>query len=146
MSNTPFVESRSNDPVEQAIARRVQRILNDPTLDRQQRVTLVRKAQTALIEHRRHLKEQGQMQRQVAALQLPKGFKVQSIQVKEGRMQVGAISRKQGFVWLEAGQSPQGMAANQPTFQMPRPIKGQGTKVRKDPIAERRKAFEAHRA
>ena len=42
MSNTPFVESSSSDPVERAIARKVQRILNDKTLDRQRRETLVR--------------------------------------------------------------------------------------------------------
>lgn len=60
MSNTPFVESSSSDPVERAIARKVLRILNDKTLDRQRRETLVHKAQRELIEHRRR-KEQQQM-------------------------------------------------------------------------------------
>lgn len=141
MSNTPFVESLSHDPVERAIARKVQRILNDSSLDRQQRQALVHQAQRQLLEHRRQQRQHSQLQQQVAALKLPQGFKAQSIQVHNGRVQVGALNRQHGFVWLEAGQAPQGVAANSPTFQMPRPIKGQGTKVRKDPIAERRKAL-----
>jgi len=40
---THFVESKSTDPVERAIARKVIRILNDQTLDRQQRESLVKK-------------------------------------------------------------------------------------------------------
>lgn len=66
MSNTPFVESSSSDPVERAIARKVQRILNDKTLDRQRRETLVHKAQRELIEHRRRKEQQQTLTQQVA--------------------------------------------------------------------------------
>lgn len=52
MTKTVFVELASADPVEQAIARKVMRILNDHTLDRQRRVALVRQAQHELLEHR----------------------------------------------------------------------------------------------
>ena len=53
MSDTHFVESYSTDPVERAIARKVIRILNDQTLDRQQRESLVRRAQQELLRHLR---------------------------------------------------------------------------------------------
>ena len=52
MSNTTFVESLSTDPVERALARKAIRILNDPTLHRQQRVELVRQVQRELTLHR----------------------------------------------------------------------------------------------
>ena len=39
MSHTPFLESQSADPVEQAIAHKVMAILNDGSLDRVQRET-----------------------------------------------------------------------------------------------------------
>ena len=51
MSDTPFIEAFSTDPVVRDIHRRVVRVLNDPTLGRSQRVTLVRKLQQMLIEH-----------------------------------------------------------------------------------------------
>ncbi|MEZ5630819.1 MAG: hypothetical protein R3F09_08935 [Burkholderiaceae bacterium] len=52
LSNTTFVESLSTDPVERALARKAIRILNDPTLHRQQRVELVRQVQRELTLHR----------------------------------------------------------------------------------------------
>ena len=116
MSNTPFVESSSSDPVERAIARKVQRILNDKTLDRQRRETLVRIAQRELIEHRQRQKQQQTLTRQVATLKLPQGFRPQSITVKEDRVHVGALNRQLAFVWIDAGQAPKGMAANQSPF------------------------------
>jgi len=51
MSNSPFVDSLSNDPVEQAIARKVARVFNDTTLNRKRRESLVKKAQRELIEY-----------------------------------------------------------------------------------------------
>ena len=116
MSNTPFVESSSSDPVERAIARKVQRILNDKTRDRQRRETLVHKAQRELIEHRRRQEQQQTLTQQVAALKLPQGFRPQSITVREDRVHVGALNRQQAFVWIDAGQAPKGMAANQSPF------------------------------
>ncbi len=146
MSNIPFIESQSDDPTEQAIARKVHRILNDKTLDRQQRENLVRRAQRDLIEHRRHQEQQKKLVQQVGRLPLPKGFRVQSIQVRGGQVQVGALNHRNSFVWLEAGEAPAGVAANQASFPLPRLPKASGVKVRKDGVAERRKAVEAHKA
>lgn len=145
MSDTPFLESQSTDPTEQAIARKVYRILNDKTLDRQQRETLVRRAQHELIGHRRQKEQQHQLLQQVAKLSLPKGFRVQSIQVRSGIVQVGELNQRNSFVWLEAGEAPSGVAANQPSFLLPRPPKGSGSKIRKDGIIERRQAVQARR-
>jgi len=144
MSNTPFVESSSSDPVERAIARKVSRILNDKTLDRQRRETLVHKAQRELIEHRRRKEQQQTLTQQVAALTLPQGFRPQSITVRENRVLVGALNRQQAFVWMDAGQAPKGMAANQSPFAPSRDGKRSGRPVRKSleqAIAERRKAL-----
>jgi len=146
MSNTPFVESQSDDPSEQAAARKVHRILNDKTLDRQQRENLVRRAQRDLIEHRRQKEQQQKLVQQVSRLLLPKGFRAQSIQVRGGQVQVGALNHRNSFVWLEAGEAPTGVAANRSTFLLPRLSKAGGIKARKDGIAERRKAVEAHKA
>lgn len=143
MSNTPFVESLSSDPVERAIARKVQRILNDKTLDRQRRETLVRKAQRELIEHRKRQRLQQTLTQQVAALKLPQGFRPQSITVRENRVHVGALNRQQAFVWMDAGQAPKGVAANQSPFALSPAGKRSGRPVRKSleqAIAERRKA------
>lgn len=142
MSNTPFVESSSSDPVVRAIARKVQRILNDKTLNRQRRKALVLKAQRELIEHRRRQEQQQTLTQQVAALKLPKGFRPQSITVRDDRVHVGALSRQQAFVWIDAGQAPKGMAANQSPFAPSRDGKRSGRPVRKSQeqaIAERRK-------
>ena len=146
MSNIPFTESQSDDPIEQAIARKVHRILNDKTLDRQQRENLVRRAQRDLIEHRRHQEQQQKLVQQVSRLPLPKGFKAHSIQVRGGLVQVGALNQRNSFVWLDAGEAPTGVAANRASFLLPRLVKSGGVKVRKDGIAERRKAVEDHKA
>jgi hypothetical protein len=106
MPNTPFVESSSSDPVERAIARKVQRILNDKTLDRQRREALVHKAQRELIDHRRRREQQQTLTQQVAALRMPQGFRAQSISVRDNRVHVGALNRQQAFVWIDAGQGP----------------------------------------
>lgn len=143
MSNTPFVESLSDDPVEQAIARKVMRILNDTTLDRQRRESLVRKAQRELIEHRQRKEQQQALHQQVAALKLPRGYQAHSVAISNSRVQVGSLNRKRGFVWLEAGKAPTGSAANQAPFQLPGRSKT-GRRVRKDlaqSVAERRKVL-----
>ena len=145
MSNTPFIESTSEDPIEQAIARKVHRVLNDKTLDRQQRENSVRRAQRDLVEHRRQKEQQHRLVQQMSSLPMPKGFRPQSIQVRDGLIQVGVLNQRSSFVWLEAGEAPTGVAANQPSFLLPRPPKGAGTKVHRDGIAERRKAVEARR-
>ena len=142
MSNTPFVESLSDDPVERAIARKVVRILNDTTLNRLGRESLVRKAQRELVEHRKHKLQQQTLRQQLAAMKMPKGYQAHSIAISDGRVQVGSLNRKEGFVWLEAGKAPAGTAANQEPFQLPSPPKGK-RKARKSAaqaVAERRKA------
>ena len=146
MSNTLFVESMSSDPVERAIARKVTRLLNDSSLDRQHRETLIKKAQRDLISHRQQKLEQQQLQQQVAAIKLPQGFRPQSIQVRDGRVQVGLIQRHHSFTWLDAGDAPKGVAANHCTFALARPPKGALKRTHKDPIAERQRdlGLQAH--
>lgn len=141
MSNTQFQESQSDDPVERAIARRVHRILNDPTLDRSQRESLVRKAQRDLVQHRKQQADKQKLQAQASAARLPKGYRPQSILVSEGRVQVGALSPKQGFMWMDAGPSPVGTAANGRLIALQGKTKGSKTKAPRDPIAERRREF-----
>ena len=51
MSDTPFIEALSTDPIVRDIHRRVVRVLNDPTLGRSQRVNHVRRLQHMLLEH-----------------------------------------------------------------------------------------------
>ena len=57
MSNIPFVESVSADPVVRAIARKVSRILNDPALGPRHRETLVRQAQQELLAHQQRVQQ-----------------------------------------------------------------------------------------
>ena len=109
MSNIPFIESGSSDPAERAIARKVVRILNDRTLDRQQRETLVRKAQRELIELRQRAQEREVLRQRLDSVQLPTGYEAQSIAVSNGRMQVGALKKGGGFAWFDAGQVPDGV-------------------------------------
>ena len=139
MSNTPFVESQSSDPVERAIARKVTRILNDPSLDRQQRETLIKKAQRDLIRHRQQKHEQQQLAQQVTAIKFAQDYRPQSIQVRDGRVQVGLIQRHHSFTWLDAGDAPQGVAANHSSFALPRPPKSASKCTHKDPIAQRQR-------
>jgi len=51
MSKAPFLECVSEDPVIKALARQAVRLLNDPSLDRQQREVRVRKVQSLLLDH-----------------------------------------------------------------------------------------------
>ena len=51
MSTTTFVEAHSADPYIRELHRKAVRLLNDPTLDRQQREFHVRRLQAALREH-----------------------------------------------------------------------------------------------
>ena len=116
MSNTPFVESLFSDPVERAIARKVNRILNDISLDRQQRQTFIKKAQRELLMHRQQQQAQKKLQEQVAALPLPKGYKPKCIQVRDGQVLVAVVQPRHNFIWLEAGEAPTGLSANQCSF------------------------------
>lgn len=144
MSNTLFVESLSEDPVERAISRKVTRILNDTSLDRQQREALVRKAQRELIEHRKRKEQHEALHKQVAGIQWPAGYRAQSVAISNGRVQVGGRHRNTGFAWLDAGQAPKGMAANRSPFQLPgREPSARGAQ-RKDlnqSLAERRRVL-----
>lgn len=51
MSTTMFVEATSADPFVRDLCRRAVRLLNDPSLDRQQRESHVRRLQSSLREH-----------------------------------------------------------------------------------------------
>ena len=51
MSTTTFVEATSADPFIRDLHRRAVRVLNDPSLDRQQREFHVRRLQSILLEH-----------------------------------------------------------------------------------------------
>ncbi|MBN9407479.1 MAG: hypothetical protein J0I00_18970 [Burkholderiales bacterium] len=144
MSNTAFVESQSADPVEQAIARKVLRLLNDKTLERQQRIELVRQAQRQLLGHQRQQREATELAARVSATALPKGYRAVSVQVRRGLVQVGAASDG-GFAWVDAGPVPEGLAANLP----PRPLNAVRQVPRRpriDPIAARRRELQARQA
>lgn len=141
MSNTSFVESLSNDPVERAIARRVSRLLNDPGLDRSQREALVRKAQKDLLQHRRQKSTEQKLVTHVKNTPIPQGGRAQAVMVRDGVIQIGVSHPRLAFSWLEAGQAPTGVAANRPAFRLPNLRDRGGQGPRKDPIAERRKAM-----
>ena len=51
MSTTTFVEATSADPFIRDLHRKAVRVLNDPSLDRQQREFHVRRLQSILLEH-----------------------------------------------------------------------------------------------
>ena len=144
MPNTAFVESQAADPVEQAIARKVMRLLNDTTLEREQRIELVRQAQRQLLGHRRQQREATELAARVSATALPKGYQAVSVQVRRVLVQVGAASDG-GFAWIDAGPVPEGLAANVP----PRPLKAMRQAPRRpriDPIAARRRELQASQA
>jgi len=126
MSDTHFKELNSPDPHVRAIARRVVRILNDPTLNRQQREHLVRKAQRDLVAHQKEQQSRLALGLQAAAQKLPQGYQARCITVKNGEVFVGAGRRKHGFIWIEAGKAPQGVACNDATFGAPQPPKAAG--------------------
>lgn len=67
MSTTMFVEATSADPFVRDVYRRAIRLLNDPTLDRQQRELHIRRLQSILIEHQQ--KEKKKVERELAKKQ-----------------------------------------------------------------------------
>ena len=56
MSDSQFIEAYSSDPFVRDIHRRAMRVLNDPMLDRHQRVFHIRKLQQILVEHQQKQK------------------------------------------------------------------------------------------
>ena len=79
-TTTAFVEAVSEDPFVRDLHRRTVRLLNDPSLDRQQRELHVRRLQGVLLEH--------QAKQAAKAAQLA--------QKKAGRGQVSRSNRNQG--------------------------------------------------
>ncbi len=79
-TTTAFVESVSEDPFVRDLHRRAVRLLNDPSLDRQQREFHVRRLQNILLEH--------QTKQEAKAAQLA--------QKKAGREQLSRTNRNQG--------------------------------------------------
>lgn len=110
MSKTTFIEAQSQDPVEQALARKALRLLNDPSLQRKQRIDLVRQVQRELLQHRQRQQHATLLREQVRTLALPEGYRVVNVQVRDGRVQVAASSRS-SFTWLDAGPAPAGAPA-----------------------------------
>jgi predicted GIY-YIG superfamily endonuclease len=51
MSNAQFSEALSDDPYVKDLHRRAIRVLNDPSLDREQRIELIRQLQQRLLAH-----------------------------------------------------------------------------------------------
>ena len=64
MSTTTFVEATSADPFIRDLHRKAVRVLNDPSLDRQQREFHVRRLQSILLEH--HAKQYAKAARLLA--------------------------------------------------------------------------------
>lgn len=120
MSNVAFAELASADPVERGIARRALRILNDTSLNRAQRETLVRRAQLDLLAHRAATARRQALFAVVKALQLPKGFKALSVQVQGAKIQVGAMCKHKGFAWFDAGEMPAGLDHHQAAVRLPK--------------------------
>lgn len=140
MSNTQFVETNSTDPVERAIARKVIRLLNDRTLNHQQRESLVKKAQRELREHQKQVQQRQTLGQQIQQLTLPTGYQPRAAVIREGRVQLGALHKGHSFVWLDAGDAPQGIAGNLPSFLLDKPrATRQSKKGWQDPIMARRK-------
>jgi len=79
-TTTAFVEAVSADPFVRELHRRAVRLLNDPSLDRQQRELHVRRLQGILLEHQA---KQASMAAKLA-------------QRKAGREQLSRINRNQG--------------------------------------------------
>ncbi len=79
-TTTAFVEAVSEDPFVRDLHRRAVRLLNDPSLDRQQREFHVRRLQDILLEHQ--------------AKQVAKA--AQLAQKKAGREQLSRTNRNQG--------------------------------------------------
>lgn len=106
MSKAQFSESTSADPVERAIAQKVTNILNDRSLDREQRKALVQRAQRELIEHRERKASQAHLANNTADVRLPTGYQRRGTQFANGRVLVAVFKRNTGFVWLDAGEAP----------------------------------------
>ena len=147
MSKVHFVEEQSQDPVEQAIARKVIRILNDPSLDRQRRATLVQRAQQELVAHRRRLVQEQALRQRVASTALPSGYRAVAVQVSRGLIRVAA-SKPGSFIWVDAGRAPAGVAHNLPAraLRKPRRPGRQRNNRSGNAVAERRLALQAGRA
>jgi len=144
MSNIPFAESVSSDPVERAIARKVNRILHDPALGPLGREAMVRKVQKELLAHRQYVAQRQALARQVAAVPLPAGAQVVSVQARDGRLLLGMHTAQQSFVWMDAGEVPAEHGLHRAVAPLPSVAETVPRKARKSleqAIAERRKAL-----
>ncbi len=72
MSNTQYAEALSADPYVRDLHRKAVRLLNDPSLDRQQREEHIRRLQSRLVEHHASvaLKAQKQVDKKAARDQM----------------------------------------------------------------------------
>jgi len=98
--------------VEAAAALTITRVLNDRSLNPQQRLILIRQAQDRLVAHQQQQAQRQAVLQQLTAFECPKGLKPVTVQVRDGQVRVGAIKRGSQFVWIDAGAAPLGVSAN----------------------------------
>ena len=99
-TTTAFVESVSEDPFVRDLHRRAVRLLNDPSLDRQQREFHVRRLQSILLEHqaKQEAKAAQLAQKKAGREQLSRSLRNQGVadqsQVVARRREFGPIARR----------------------------------------------------
>ena len=110
MKHTAFVEAMSADPFVRDLHRKAIRILNDPSLDRQQREVHIRRLQSRLVEHQAIEVARAQKMETTKAKREP-GSRAQSGQPVADQSQV--LARRKEFGVLareEAVPVPEAMA------------------------------------
>lgn len=70
MSNTALLEEGSSDPLVRELGRRAVRILNDRSIDRQQREVLIRQLQARLLDHQALVARKARQKATLAARRL----------------------------------------------------------------------------
>ena len=99
-TTTAFVEAVSEDPFVRDLHRRAVRLLNDPSLDRQQREFHVRRLQGVLLEHqaKQQAKAAQMAQKKASREQLSRGLRSQGVadqsQVLARRREFGSIASR----------------------------------------------------
>lgn len=98
MSNAVFVEALSSDPFVKELHRRVVRLLNDPSLDRQQREFHIRRNQSLLLAHqaRQSAKAQRLVDKKLKRDQVSRSNRNQGVadlsQVLARRREIGQVA------------------------------------------------------
>ncbi len=101
MQHTPFVEALSADPFVRQLHRNAIRLLNDPSLDRQQREFHIRRVQSLLVEHqaRQAAKAHKKAAKEASRDQVSRNNRSQKVadpgQVVARRKEFGGAAREQ---------------------------------------------------